>query len=62
MSFLAFMITSGIADMPEDVGKWDGRSSALFFGVLYFSTLAVLELIGLYRAPWLAPAKRRKRA
>jgi hypothetical protein len=52
VSFVAFMIGSGIADLPEDVGTWDRDPDTIFLGMIYFSTLGVFELSGLYRTPW----------
>lgn len=49
MSFLAFMICAAAAGMPEDVDDWPDHGRVLYFGLMYFLALGVLEATGFYQ-------------
>ncbi|OGF68152.1 MAG: hypothetical protein A2Y62_19595 [Candidatus Fischerbacteria bacterium RBG_13_37_8] len=57
ISFLGFIIISIITHMPELVNKWHEERNALYFGLLYFVFLGIMEMTTIYYIPW----RRKKR-
>jgi len=53
-----FLLTSGIADMPSDVGSWNSSTAVLKFGQIYFLILGLIEIIGFYQSFFVAAPDR----
>jgi hypothetical protein len=49
MSFAVFLVSSAVTGMPGDFEEWTGSGRTPYFGMLYFTTLGLLELKGFYR-------------
>jgi hypothetical protein len=47
-----------VADLPESVNDWDQEPAMIPLGIYYFTALALLELSGIYRVPFLADPER----
>ncbi len=51
MSFVAFFVAQAIAGISGDIDKWTGSNRMPVFGLLYFTTIGLLELKGFYQLP-----------
>lgn len=49
VSFAALMLSSAVTGMSGDLDEWTGSVKTLLFGMLYFTTLGLLELKGFYQ-------------
>lgn len=51
-SLAAFMVLAIATGMSSDVNDWSGQSRAPLFGALFFLSLGLLELSGVYGKDW----------
>jgi hypothetical protein len=49
-SFMAFMMASAVSGVSSNSESWPQERAALFFGMVYFVLLAVLEVSGIYES------------
>ncbi len=48
---IIFLVASDLADMPDTLNHWNRARGVLEFGMIYFLTLGVIELTGIYQSP-----------
>jgi len=53
LNFVIFIFFAIIFDMPKGVDKWHYSNDVIAYGVLYFTSLGLVEIMGFYQLKWI---------